>query len=155
MTVLPLTRITSSVVFPMVQLLPAAAALRRASGALAVTDPAKLLSLLEDPAASVTCPPPVEIRGFISPLQVKTATGQLSGLRGLGRTVVVVPSGVDVDDGELTTLDLQGTAVFRDASIPELLVPGDGGPREGSRYDTAFLRMRQEQLFGWMLASAA
>lgn len=144
-SVLPLTRFTGVLVFPVVVWDLEAVAWRSQVRPDPILDEGTIARLVDDP--SVGDPPaPLAIHGFVSVAEPPAALRALSGLRALGRTIAGVSAGDRLSPELQTRFDLQGTAVVALES-QELLVPGDPGPAPGARYDSFWRRVRVEQLY--------
>lgn len=143
--ILPATRLTSSVVYPVVALLPAAAQ-RLASGWGPVLD-GETLELWESwPATLGNLPPapPVRVVGFASDVPGSRGLGRVVALRGFGAGMVVRRRATTWQAWEA---DVASTWLVQDAEAKsKVVVAGRHGPVHTARRVVA-TRLIEERLF--------
>ena len=149
--VLPLTRFTGRLVHPVVVLPADLVGQRLEQRREPIWDRRVLEQMVDEPARGDPVSP-LRIAGFISVDKPAPALAALAGLRVLGRAIHLRPA-VDTDAVELRSFELRGITVAQTTNEPMVVVPGHSTRAPGSRYDSFWNRVREEEL--WSLALAA
>ncbi len=151
-TLLPMVRFVCASTFPVVTWDRDALMQRKTAAPL--LHPKLVEQVLTDVATSAEIPPVLRIVGFVGVSPLATAYQEHASLRGIARTVVMVAPHGNPRTMTLAECDAQGTAVVSvRAAGPQVVVPGDPGPRAGSAMSPIWLRLFGEQLFDWAIRS--